>query len=186
LSATRNETPLLTELADGWRAAADAGLRYWGTLGRLAFESITALVPVVAELRPADVEPAGELAAAIPKTILVEAEAGQSGMGVFLVENTTSAQLSIPVSVSSFHDPDGREVTPAVAFRPNVITLDPGDQQVVQVAAAVDESLEPDVRYHAFISVPGLSETQIPIVVRRRSAAAPRATRQAKAKTRAA
>jgi hypothetical protein len=105
----------------------------------------------------------------VPKTILVEAEAGQSGMGVFLVENTTVEQLSIPVSVSSFHDPDGREVKPAVAFRPDLITLDPGDQQVVQVAAAVDETLEPEVRYHAFISVPGLSETQIPIVVRRRS-----------------
>ena len=183
----QNETPLLTELADGWRAAADAGLRYWGTLGRLAFESVTALVPVVTDLRPVDVEPPGEPAPAIPKTILVEAEAGQSGMGVFLVENTTVEQLSIPVSVSSFHDPDGREVKPTVAFRPDLITLDPGDQQVVQVAAAVDETLEPDVRYHAFISVPGLSETQIPIVVRRRSTAArPRTTRQAKAKTGAA
>jgi hypothetical protein len=110
-------------------------------------------------------------------------EAGQSGMGVFIVENTTPEQLSIPVSASPFHDPHGREVHPAIAFRPDVITLDPGDQQVVQVAAAVDETLEPDIRYHALISVPGLSATRIPIVLRRRPGAALRTKRRAKAAT---
>jgi hypothetical protein len=106
-------------------------------------------------------------------------------MGVFMVENTTPRQLSIPVTVSAFLDPHGREINPAVAIRPDVIVLDPGDQLVVQVAAAVDETLEPDVRYHAEISVPGLSETRIPIVVRRRPSATPRPRRQAKATTRA-
>ena len=127
----------------------------------------------------------GRAAAPVPKTILVEAEVGQSGMGVFLVENTTAEQLSIPVSASPFHDPRGREVHPAIAFRPEVITLEPGDQQVVQVAAAVDETLEPDVRYHALISVPGLSATRIPIVLRRRPGAVPgpKRKRQAKAAT---
>ncbi len=164
-----------------WRDTAEAGLRYWGRLGRLAVESITALVPLVAELRPGDVVPADHSGAvAVPRTILVEADAGQSGMGVFLVENTTTQQLSIPVSVSSFHDDNGREVTPTVGFRPDVITLDPGDLLVVQVAAAVDETFEPDVRYHAEISVPGLSATRIPIVVRRRPSTAPRRKEQAK------
>lgn len=184
-----DETSLQTELAEGWHAGVEAGLRYWGTLGRLAFRSVTALVPLVAELRPgagggAPVEVMeGPPAAPVPKTILVEAEAGQSGMGVFLVENTTAEQVSIPVSASPFHDPRGREVHPAIAFRPDVITLDPGDQQVVQVAAAVDDTLEPDVRYHALISVPGLSATRIPIVLRRRPGAASRPKRQAKAAT---
>jgi hypothetical protein len=182
--SAEDETRLRTDLADMWRDAAEASLRYWGRLGRLAFESVTALVALVAELRPGE---AGQ--AALPevtraaRTILVEAEAGHSGMGVFLVENTTPQQLSIPVSVSSFLDPDGREVNPAVAFQPDVILLDPGDQLVVQVAAAVDETLEPDVRYHAEISVPGLSQTRIPIVVRRRASAAPRRKRQAKKTT---
>jgi hypothetical protein len=181
-----DETSLQTELAEGWHAGVEAGLRYWGTLGRLAFRSVTALVPLVAELRPegSPVEAVeAPPAAPVPKTILVEAEAGQSGMGVFLVENTTEEQVSIPVSASPFHDPRGREVHPAIAFRPDVITLDPGDQQVVQVAAAVDETLEPDVRYHALISVPGLSATRIPIVLRRRPGAVSRPKRQAKAAT---
>jgi hypothetical protein len=179
-----DEHSLQTELAEGWQAGVEAGLRYWGTLGRLAVESVTALVPLVAELRPPGDAPVEIVdAPPVPKTILVEAEAGQSGMGVFLVENTTAEQLSIPVSASPFHDPRGREVHPAIAFRPDVITLDPGDQQVVQVAAAVDETLEPDVRYHALISVPGLSATRIPIVLRRRPGAAPRPRRQAKTAT---
>jgi hypothetical protein len=184
-----DETSLQTELADAWRDAADASLRYWGAVGRLALESVTALVPLVTELRPGEAAPpaaATPARAAAPPTILVEAEAGQSATGVFLLENTTSQQLAIPVSVSSFHDPDGREVEVAVAFRPDTILLDPADQLVVQVTAAVDETLEPDVRYHAEISVPGLSATRIPIVVRRRASSARRTRGQAKPKTRAA
>jgi hypothetical protein len=186
--ALTEERSLQDELAEGWNAGLEAGLRYWGTFGRLAVESVTALVPLVAELRPSDrhrlkvVEaPPGALPA--EKTILVEAEAGQFGMGVFLVENTTAERLSAPVSASSFHDPRGREVHPRIAFRPGVVTLDPGDQQVVQLAAAVDESLQPGVRYHASISVPGLPATQIPVVLRRRQDTAPRAKPQAKAAT---
>jgi hypothetical protein len=185
------EPSLRDELAEGWHAGLEAGLRYWGTFGRLAVESVGALVPLVAELRP-DSRPRVEIvdrppAPPSPTTILVEAEAGRSGIGVFLVENTTSEPLSAPVSASVFHDLRGREVHPRVAFRPEVITLDPGDQQVVQVAAVVDEELEPDVRYHASISVPGLSATRIPIVLRRRQGGKPRPKprprRQAKAAT---
>jgi hypothetical protein len=177
-----NETSAVSELAEAWREAGEASLRYWGTLGRLAFESIRTLVPLVAELRPGDPAPDGDPAAgALPKTILVEAEAGQSGLGIFVVENTTDRPLSLPVRVSAFHDPDGREVEPTIAFRPSEVRLDPGDQQVVQVAAAVDESFEPDVRYQALIGLPGLSETRIPIVVRRRQSAVRPSKRKAKA-----
>src|SRR5207244_2461191 len=100
-------------------------------------DASTALVPVVAELRPAGGAPADQPAdPRAPSTILVEAEAGQSGLGVFLLENTTAQHLSIPVTVSAFIDQDGREAHPTVEFRPDVIALDPGDQFVVQVAAA--------------------------------------------------
>jgi hypothetical protein len=131
-------------------------------------------VPLVTERPPHDVSPRALPPAppAPPRTILVEAEAGQTGVGMFMLENTTRDQLSIPVTVSAFHDPQGREVELPVGFRPDVIVLDPGDQLVVQVAAAVGETLQPDVRYHAEISVPGLSATRIPIVVRRRPGAA--------------
>jgi hypothetical protein len=179
------ETGLAGELASVWRDATEAALRYWGRLGRLAVESIAALAPAD-ELRPP--EPAPLATSAVPRTILVEAEAGESGMGVFLVENTTQRQVSTPVSVSSFLAAEGGEVHPDVEFRPETITLDPGDQLVVQVAVAVDETLAPDVRYHAQISVPELSDARIPIAVRRRPGAMPGGTSRpkAKAKTHAA
>ena len=180
------EAGFAAELASAWRETTEAALRYWGRLGRLALESVTALARADDESPPAEPRPAAP--PAVPRTILVEAEAGESGMGVFLVENTTNGRLSIPVSVSSFLDEEGREVHPIVTFRPETITLDPGDQLVVQVTVAVDETLVPDVRYHAQISVPELSEARIPIAVRRRPGAAPRGRSRpkAKAKTRAA
>jgi hypothetical protein len=175
-----------TEVASAWRDSAEAALRFWGRLGRLAMDSVAALVGGDEESRPAQPRPAPQ--PAVPRTILVEAEAGESGMGVFLVENTTNRRLSIPVSLSSLLDAEGREVHPAVTFRPETITLDPGDQLAVQVTVAVDETLVPDVRYHAQISVPELSEARIPIAVRRRGGATPGGRRKpkVKAKTRAA
>ena len=152
------------ELANAFRDVAAAGLRYWRTLGSLALESIAALL---AE-SPAPASPA---AGAVPTTILLEAEAGEHALGVFLVENTTGEEVAVPVSVSPFVAPDGREVEPAVRFRPEVVTLAPGDQLLVQVAAGVDETLEPGVRYRAEISVPGLAAGRIPVVVRRRPSA---------------
>src|SRR5206468_2124159 len=99
------------------------------------------------------------------------------------LENTTADRVSVPIAISPFRNAAGQELSPAVAFRPEAIVLDPGDQLVVQVAVAVDGTLEPEVRYRAEISVPGLSQTRIPIVVRRRASVAPK--RQAKNKTRA-
>jgi hypothetical protein len=183
----RDEANFSIELADMWRDAAQAGLRYWGRLGRLAFESITVLVPLVGVQQPAEVSSAAPPASAAlaARTILVEAETGQAGMGVFLVENVAAQRVSTRVGISPFLDPEGRGVRPAVTFRPDVIELDPGDQLIVQVAARFDDTLEPDVRYRAEISLPGLSETRIPIVLRRRPSAAPRRRARAKTKTRA-
>jgi hypothetical protein len=169
-----------SELAETWVDAAEAGLRFWGRLGQLAFQSVAA---VVAERREGDVIAAGAhpvQASSAERTILVEAEAGQPGLAVFIVENSTLERFSVSVDVSAFVDAEGREARPKITFRPEVITLDPGEQTVVQATVAVDETLAPGVRYDGDISVPGLPGTRIPIVVRRS------AGRQTKAKTRAA
>lgn len=178
LSPAAAATPR-TDLGAAWRDAAGAGLRYYGQLGRLTLRLAEELVPALGELRPAlrlaPEEPAAARAdapvpAAAPaaQTIVIEATAGRSGLGVFMVENTTASQVSAPVGVSAFADAEGRVVQPKVRFSPEVVTLDPGDQVLVQVAATVDGTLEPGVRYRAEISVPRLSGATIPIVVRRR------------------
>jgi hypothetical protein len=170
-----------------WRDAAEASLRYYGRLGGLVLELAEALAPSLAGLRPTirlssdpsstTVPPidAGERPRA--QTIVIEAAAGQSGVGVFMVENTTAQKVSGPIGVSPFADPSGREIRPEVTFSPDVISLEPGDQVLVQVAAAVDDSLEPGVRYGAEISIPQLSRTTIPLVLRNGSEAPKRAAR---------
>jgi hypothetical protein len=157
------------------RDAAEAGVRYYAKLGGLALELAETLVPSVGGLRPRlnmtpDLPPRAEVEPAAPKeqTIVIEAPAGRKGLGVFMVENTTAQTVSAPVGVSTFAAADGREATLEVAFSPEEVSLDPGDQVLVQVAAAVDESLEPDLRYRAEISIPSLSGATIPLVVRRR------------------
>ena len=172
-----------TDLATAWRDAAEAGLRYYARLGGLAFELAGTVVPAIRELRPTvrmSPDPPGEAAGKPPaqsgerseQTIVIEAPAGRSGLGVFMVENTTQRKVSAPVGVSAFVDPSGREVHPVIKFSPAEVTLEPGDQVLVQVAAAVDAALEPDVRYRAEITIPHLSRSGIPIVVRRRPARA--------------
>ena len=101
---------------------------------------------------------------------MIEAAAGRNGLGVFMVENTTGKKVSGPLGVSAFADEAGREVSPTVRFSPDVVSLEPGDQVLVQVVAGVDSTFEPGVRYGAEISIPELAAAGIPLVVRRRAA----------------
>ena len=150
---------------------ATAGLRYYARLGTLTLDLAQTVVPALGGLRPS----LGRVPAAVEpqtapqaQTIVIEAAAGRSGLGVFMVENTTAASVSAPVGVSAFADPSGRAAAPKVRFSPAVVALDPGDQVLVQVAATVDRTLEPGVRYQAEITIPELPGTGIPLVVRRR------------------
>lgn len=152
---------------------ATAGLRYYTRLGTLTLDLAETLVPALGELRPSlrlapDRPAEAEAAAPGGQTIVIEAAAGRSGLGVFMVENTTAQSVSAPVGVSGFADPAGNEAAPKVRFSPEVVALDPGDQVLVQVAATVNRTLEPGVRYQAEISIPQLSGARIPLVVRRR------------------
>jgi hypothetical protein len=157
------------------RDAAEAAVTYYSRLGRLTLDLVEAIAP--ADLRltrttdPPAPPPAPEPAAPAPEaesTIVIEAQAGKGGLGVFMVENTTDAKVSGPVTVSAFKGPGGRTAKPDIRFAPEVVTLDPGDQVLVQVAAKVASTLDPGVRYKADIRVPSLSGMRVPLVVRRR------------------
>jgi hypothetical protein len=159
--------------AGAGRQVAGAAVRYYARMGRLALRLADVLVPVAGEQRqsvPAPSAPS-RVRPSDPQTIVIEAASGRSGLGVFMVENTTSQKVSAPVSVSAFADDSGREAQPRVRFSPAEITLDPGDQVLVQVAATVNRTFEPGVRYKAEIAIPQLARAGIPIVVRRRAAA---------------
>ena len=164
------------------RDAAEAAVTYYSRLGRLTLDLVEAVAPADLHLsRTAD--PPAPAPSAAPKpaapppegesTIVIEAQAGKSGLGVFMVENTTDARVSGPVTVSGFKGPGGRTAKPDVRFAPEVVTLDPGDQVLVQVAAKVGSTLDPGVRYKADIRVPSLSGMRVPLVVRRRPGRTP-------------
>lgn len=178
------DTRASTALADAFRDAAEAGIQYYARLGRLAVDLTEALLPAGVELqrRAPSSEPGGVQPVEAAPTIVLEAEAGKRGLGVFMVENTTAETVSGALTVSDFQGPSRKKVHPAVSLSPDVVSLDPGDQVLVQVAALVDETLDPGVRYRAEISVPTLSGTRIPLVVRRSPGAAPSAKKRAPAK----
>jgi len=164
------------------RAAAEAAVTYYSRLGRLTLDLVEAVAPADLHLSRTDdppapaPSPAPAPAAPAPEsesTIVIEAQAGKSGLGVFMVENTTDAKVAGPVTVSAFKGPGGRTAKPDVRFAPEVVTLDPGDQVLVQVAAKVGSTLDPGVRYKADIRVPSLSGMRVPLVVRRRPGRAP-------------
>jgi len=111
-------------------------------------------------------------AAAIPVLVL-EAEAGELAYGVFLVNNQLTGRVSAPVEASAFVDPMGHEFRPPVTIEPQMVTLDPGEQCPVRISVLVSEDLVAGVSYRAEISIPGLSESRVPVVLRRRTAASP-------------
>jgi hypothetical protein len=121
------------------------------------------------EERPAADAPAGTPPAhRSQRTVLLEAPAGKSALGVFVVENVSADPVSTELAVSPLSGPSGEQAVSALRFFPERIALEPGDQLLVQVAAPVDTSFEPGVRYRGEISIPGLSAVRIPIAVRRR------------------
>jgi len=117
----------------------------------------------VAELRA----PATDSPAPQRRTLLLEGETGARPIGIFLVENAGADSVLAPLRISAFSDGTGREATPIAAFSPNEVHLNPGEQVVVQVAVVLDERFEPDIRYLAEISIPGLTDSKVPIAARR-------------------
>jgi hypothetical protein len=165
------------------RRALEANLQYYSALGRLTVDYLEALgsiarnVEVPANLgnrtitfrQSAPVPEAPAPTPTPPAVMVLEAGGGDTAIGVFLVENLLNEKVSAPVSASAFAAPDGREVALPLAFDPEVVVLEPGEQILVRVTAQVGDDLEEDVSYRAELAVPGVIGTKVPIVARRRA-----------------
>lgn len=170
------------EVEDLWRRAVDANVRYVEAVARVTAEYIRALAaftrdlsaPVPAgsgapgSLRP---EPETPTVPTAPPAMVLEGEAGATALGVFLVENHLERAISTPVAASGFVADDGREVEPPLTFDPELVILDPGEQLLVQVSTTIGNDLERDVGYRGELTVPGLTGTSVPVVIRRRGKA---------------
>jgi hypothetical protein len=147
--------------------AFDAHVRYCGALGRLATRLVRSVTAEAVQVSLATPRAAPDP----PAAMMLESEVGACAVGMFLVENRLGQAVSAPVAPSTFVDAEGREVRPRLTFAPRVVSLQPGEQAVVRVAAAFDDTLLPEVWYRGTISVPGVSSASVAVVLRRRVAA---------------
>ncbi len=162
-----------------WRRALEANARYYEALGQVTTDYLKALVGVLGEVKlPASLgggatrtatpsAPAREAASA-PSAMVLEGPAGQTAVGAFMVQNRLGQHVAAPVVTSAFLDPSGLELRPPLAFEPDVVSLDPGEQLLVRVTASIDERLAPGVGYRGEVTIPGLSGDRIALVLRRR------------------
>jgi len=165
----------------------EANLHYYEGLGRLTADYLRVLVGAVGDVRlpvrlgrHGSSTPSSAEATPVPSTppapapaMVLEAESGGQAVGAFLVENRLPKRVSAPVVASSFVDPAGREVRPALVLEPEVVTLDPGEQVLVRVMTTVREDLESGVTYRGDIMVPGVWGGRVHLVLRRRPDATP-------------
>jgi len=178
-----------------WRQSLELNLRYYSAVGRLTADYVKDLIAVLADVRslssppqpqpqaqpipvnyssaqPTAVAPPSPQASAAPTqqvgVMVLEGEAGGQALGVFLVVNNLGHEVSARVATSAFVDANGRTVQPTFIFDPEVIVLAPAEQLLVRVMMLIDDSLEPEVRYRGEFTIPELSDTRIPIVLRRR------------------
>jgi hypothetical protein len=153
-----------------WRGMVEAYVDYCRSVGRLSVNYLQAVsgvadgtpaAPVTVQTSGAAVRRAGSA------TMALEGTAGSKAVGMFVVENSGRERISGELAVPSLTDAEGREVRAKVSFDPARVTLEPGEQTVVQASATIGRSLEAGLDYRGEVRVPGLAGTSIPIVVRR-------------------
>jgi hypothetical protein len=162
--------PARSELEQLWRRTFDAYADYSRAVGRLTADYVRAIASTAREVRSGSAAPSATIPRAPRRsttTMALEAAAGSTAVGMFVVENGGPSTVSGALEVPSLANTDGQQVKPQIAFEPDRVTLEPDEQTVVQASVKIDRSLRPGVDYRGVIQVPGPPGTRIPIVVRR-------------------
>jgi hypothetical protein len=176
--------PRIPILGDALSRFLEANARYHTALGRVTVEFLRELAVVLEAPQRATQESPRDHSNGVPRQpepapppaqpvaprpiILLEAEAEGTAVGVFLLANHLDHEILARPEASPFFDPPETAATPRVTFEPETVSLAPQERMLVKMIAAVDKSLQPDVRYHCEVSVPALAGTRIPVVIRRR------------------
>lgn len=171
------------------RRALMTNLRYYGGLIELTANYLHGLASIFSDSgMPSSVsaqtahQPLNSRVAA--PALVLEAESGKQAQGVFSIENSLTRRVQAHVVASPIYDPGGKEISLKLHFEPKTISLEPGEKLLVQAIVHIDEQLELDVRYRGQITVPDLSESPVPVIVRRLpSAGATRSAQAVKGKT---
>ncbi len=170
------------QLVDVWRRSLEATVKFYSEIGGLAVEWVESLLSTASDsigaMNPVETTRASAKAEVTPpstasstratmSTMVLEAEAGQKALGVFLVENGFSRTVSASATAGTFIDDKGNQIKPLLEFHPPSAMLEPGEQVLVRVAAGITEVMKPGVRYRGEIAVPDVPGTRIPVVILR-------------------
>jgi hypothetical protein len=169
-----------TPIEDVMRRAFDANLRYWESVGRAATTYVETVTKIWQDA-PMSWKP-GAMAwtpsrspSVTPPTahdcaaLVLENVAGAQARTVLMISNDLAREAEASVLISPLRGPDGRFVSVDVAAMPETLTLAAGARVPVTLTAAITDALHEGVDYHGEVTVPGLSVTGVPIVVRRRA-----------------
>jgi hypothetical protein len=168
-------------LEELYRRALDLNLRYYASVGKLTADYLRELASAVGTVQetpggqartapPASTQASAEAPrASAPAVMVFEGDAGSTAMGVFLIGNSLTHEVSAPVTASPVVDETGKSAAVAFAFEPAVVNLRPGEQLLVRATAVIDPVLEAGSRYRGEFLIPELLGTRIPFIVRRRN-----------------
>lgn len=176
------------------RQVIDLNMRYYKALGLATLEYVQGLAsfwsrnvrraaPASSPFTPAPPSSGATVARESPApSVVLEAAAGERAAAVFAVANHLTRPVSATFDISPFRDERGRDAGVTIEIEPASVALDPGQQAVVRITAAISEELQAAVAYSGSVNVPGLADRPIPIVIRRVASAAPAKPRRRKRK----
>jgi len=166
---------MASNIEDVVRRGIDLYVRYYGELSRLYVDYLRDLSAVLNDLRRPVVtgagetgEPAGRQAHPTARVLVLEAAAGETASGEFLITNHVRTVVSTRVATTPFVDSDGHQADLRFTFEPEEVDLRPGERVLVRAALAVDERMRPAVSYRGEFTIPDLDGAAIPVIVRRR------------------
>ena len=102
---------------------------------------------------------------------MLEGQAGEEVVGVFVVHNQFANRVEAPVVAEPFLNATGQSADVVSHLDPEAVSLGQGEQVVVRMRVVVPPDIGPRRRYQSRLTVPGLTGTQLPIVLYRREAA---------------
>ena len=158
----------LSSINDLLRRAAKTNIGFYEDLVQISADYLKNLSAIFDEEQEPGVTRSPTTKTRTKKSALVlEAQAGERAESYFVVENQLSRKVPAEIIASPIVDAKDEVVKQKLQFEPSKIDLEPGQRIIVQVMADIDQSLEPGVGYRGSITVPGLSDSPVAIVLRR-------------------
>jgi hypothetical protein len=99
--------------------------------------------------------------------IVLEAAVGERAVAAFAVANHSPEAMEATFALSPFRDAAGAVAPMTIEIDPPRVSLEAAQQVVVRIAAAVTDTMTAAAAYTGFLTVPGVAEQPIAVIVRR-------------------